>query len=98
MDAVEVVSQKDVDEDGYVTQVVVWAVPEPVPGSTHHIKYRLYFGRHGERLIGYDNERGKGDHRHVGRREFPYDFVDVPTLLEDFRKEVTQWLRAHREP
>jgi hypothetical protein len=54
-------------EDGSVVEMVLWRVPEPVAGSGHPYKYRLYFGRSGVRLVGYDNERGKGDHRH--RRE-----------------------------
>ncbi|GAB1389881.1 MAG: hypothetical protein AMXMBFR78_11510 [Rubrivivax sp.] len=42
----------------------------------------------GVRLVGYDNERGKGDHRHLGARELAYRFVDVPTLLADFMADV----------
>jgi len=41
-------------------------------------------------LVGYDNERGKGDHRHVGSREMPCRFVDMPTLLRDFLKDVEE--------
>jgi hypothetical protein len=72
-----------------VTQIVIWEVPSPIPGSRHRFKYRCYFGRNDERIIGYDNERGKGDHRHVRGREFAYDFRDVPTLVADFMKDVT---------
>ncbi|WP_425515594.1 toxin-antitoxin system TumE family protein [Methylomonas paludis] len=37
-------------------------------------------------MVGYDNERGKGDHKHIGNDEFPYEFIDVATLIEDFRE------------
>lgn len=74
-----------------ILEAVVWRVPEPVPGSYHGYKYRLFFGRRGERLIGYDNERGKGDHKHVGNRQLAYDFSDVPSLMQDFLKDVEQW-------
>jgi hypothetical protein len=97
MDAVEVLRRKDIDSQGYISQIVVWEVPSPLPGSRHLYKYRLYFGRNGERIIGYDNERGKGDHRHIGRREFPYDFRDVPTLIADFGKDVDEWLTKQSE-
>jgi hypothetical protein len=40
--------------------------------------------------VGYDNERGKGDHRHIGGRAAPYRFVDVPSLIKDFIKDVEQ--------
>ncbi len=51
---------------------VVWELPEPVPPSEHRIKYRLVYIVAGQRLVGYDNERGKGDHKHIGNDEFPY--------------------------
>lgn len=34
------------------------------------------------------NERGKGDHCHLDGREYPYRFVDVEQLIEDFIAEV----------
>lgn len=45
----------------------------------------------GQRIVGFDNERGKGDHRHQGDEEFPYKFRGVAQLLEDFVAEVTKW-------
>ena len=44
-------------------------------------KYRLVFVRDGQRPVGYDNERGKGNHRHFGERELTYRFTDVDTLM-----------------
>ena len=70
--------------------MVVWLVPEPVPPSEHPFKYRLVFARDGKRLVGYDNERGKGDHRHVGKKEQPYTFVDEASLFEDFWQDVKE--------
>lgn len=72
---------------------IVWHLPEePVPGSQHLYKYRLYYGCSGRRDIGYDNERGKGDHRHYGDNEVPYEFVGFEQLIDDFFADVT----AHR--
>ena len=68
--------------------MVVWQVPRPVPPSQHAFKYRLVFVKDERRLVGYDNERGKGDHRHLGERELPYVFVDIDTLLRDFLSDV----------
>ena len=39
----------------------------------------------------YDNEAGKGDHKHVGEREVPYCFTDLATLQADFWKDVETW-------
>ncbi len=39
-------------------------------------------------MIGFDNERGKGDHWHEGLTEHPYDFVSVEQLVADFMAAV----------
>lgn len=73
---------------GGVIEIVVWAFPEPPPPSAHRFKYRLVFVRDGARLVRCDNERGKGDHRHVGGRELSYAFAGVSALVADFRRDV----------
>jgi len=42
-------------------------------------------------VLRYDNETGKGDHRHVGSKELPYGFVSAAKLLDDFLAEVATW-------
>lgn len=73
-----------------VIEGVIWEVPKPVPPSAHRIKYRLVYVVEGKRLVGYDNERGKGDHKHIGAVEAPYRFKDVPTLIRDFLRDVKE--------
>lgn len=75
---------KSVAEDGGVTEFVVWRVPQPVPPSGHSYKYRAVYAVDGVRVIGFDNERGKGDHCHLHGRELPYNFTTVDALVEDF--------------
>jgi hypothetical protein len=48
----------------------------------------------GQRIIGLDNERGKGDHWHLEGVERPYRFVDVDRLIDDFIAEVERWRSA----
>lgn len=69
-------------------EIKVWRLPEPLPPSTHEYKYSLFYGRSGQRLVGFDNERGKGDHMHVAGTEVPYTFADLDQLLADFFAEV----------
>ena len=69
---------------------MIWQVTDPVPPSGHHYKYRLVYVIAGERVVGYDNERGKGDYNHLRSVEIPYRFVDVPTLLADFMKDIQE--------
>ena len=75
-------------DDGTILEMVIWRVPKPIRGSQHVYKYRLFYGRAGKRIVGYDNERPKGDHRHVDDKEQPYDFTDVETLVRDFLADV----------
>jgi hypothetical protein len=79
---------KDVLSDGAIVEMVLWLLPEPVPGCTHSYKYRLFYGRDGKRIVGFDNERPKGDHFHLNGVEGPYRFLDVDKLIEDFMSEV----------
>ncbi len=75
-------------DDGAIVEMVLWRVPSPVPPSAHHLKYSLFYGRPGVREVGYDNERGKGDHRHIRGVETPYRFTSVEKLVADFWSDV----------
>jgi hypothetical protein len=72
----------------------LWQVPNPVRGSKHEFKYSLFYGREGQRLVGYDNEAGKGDHRHYGATERAYLFTTPERLIADFVADV---LRVRRQ-
>lgn len=86
---------KEVAPDGSLVEMVVWHVPELVPPSEHAYKYRLVYVVDGVRVVGFDNERGKGDHRHIDGREIPYCFVDADQLIDDFFREVVRWHSEH---
>jgi len=74
--------------DGSLIERVIWQVPTPVPPTTHGFKYRLVYIRDGERVVGFDNERGKGDHMHLDGQELPYIFTNIDQLLADFLHEI----------
>ena len=75
---------KDVTPEGGVIELVVWRVPQPVPPSDHEFKHRAAYTLDGVRVVGFDNERGKGDHCHIQGTERPYKFTSVGQLVEDF--------------
>ena len=77
-------------DDSAILEMVIGLVPTPVKGSTHHYKYQLFYGHPEKRVVGYDNERPKGDHRHIGKSEGPYVFTDVETLVRDFLADVSR--------
>jgi hypothetical protein len=71
-------------------------VPQAVRGSGHRFKYRLALVAEGECVLRYDNEAGKGDHRHVGNKETPYAFAGYDKLMTDFWADVVSWMRRRR--
>lgn len=93
-DAILLLHHKQPLLGGRIIEIIVWLLPKPVPGSTHAYKYRLHYGLlDGTCFVRYDNERGKGDHRHIGGQEYPYRFKDIDTLQADFHADI----RRHRE-
>ena len=71
-------------------ELKLWQVPKSVPGSTHSFKYSLFYGRAGQRLVAYDNETGKGDHRHYADKQDTYVFTTFRQMLVDFLNDVRQ--------
>lgn len=82
---------------GHILQIRIWLLPKPTDERPHGLKYSLFFGRQGERIVGYDNELGKGDHRHYRNEQQPYAFSTIEKLIADFeadvRKEIEKWLK-----
>jgi len=68
--------------------MTIWQLATANPQRSHGLKYSLYYGRADKRLVGYDNERGKGDHKHIEGREMRYRFVSVEQLVADFLADV----------
>ena len=88
MDATLLFRQKET-KSGFVREMVVWRLDRPVNGCRYMFKYRFYFGRDdGTCLVRYDNERGKGDHKHIDGKEFPYIFRTLEAAYKDFNTEV----------
>jgi hypothetical protein len=59
-------------------------------------KYRLAYVVEGQCKVRYDNERGKGDHRHFDSQELPYAFSDPDQLMQDFQQDIERWNHEHR--
>ena len=77
-------------ENSFV-ELVIWRLPQSLPGSSHRFKYRLAFVVDEVCVLRFDNEAGKGDHKHLGEREAPYAFTALAQLLADFWNEIEQW-------
>lgn len=86
-----IAKSKEIRDDGSIIEIVVWELREPVPPCQHNYKYRLYFGTNRICRIRYDNERGKGDHKHTGELESSYTFSTVDQLIDDFEADIINW-------
>ena len=74
--------------DGSILEMTVWRLPATDAERPHGLKYSLFYGRNGKRIVAYDNERGKGDHRHLGPIEQAYAFSTLEQLISDFQDDV----------
>ena len=52
-------------------EIVIWKLPKPLSQSTHTFKYRMAYVANGRCVLRFDNEAGKGDHKHVEEIEVP---------------------------
>ena len=88
MKATRIFHDKALLPEGLVVEMTIWRLPGSNQERPHGLKYSLFCGRPGERLVCYDNERGKGDHRHVQGVESPYKFHSPERLIDDFLADV----------
>jgi hypothetical protein len=79
---------KAVLPDGAVVEMVIWQLPHITAERPHGLKYSLFYGLDGRRIVGYDNELGKGDHKHLHQVDTPYKFVSVEQLVADFLADI----------
>lgn len=80
--------------EGRFADIAIWRVPRSVPGSRHSFKYRLALIVDEVCVLRFDNEAGKGDHKHVGTSQTPYVFDNLEQLVADFWQAVKDWRRA----
>jgi hypothetical protein len=91
MKATELFRRRIVYTENSFAELVLWRLSGPLSGSNHAFKYRLAYVVDGECVLRYDNEAGKGDHRHVGSRESRYVFSTPERLIADFQRDIARW-------
>jgi hypothetical protein len=87
---------KERDELGNTVEMKAWRV-KVSEHTPHGLKYSLVYVVDGRRVIGYDNERGKGDHRHYGEREEPYRFTTMAALVQEFKADMARYREDDHE-
>lgn len=78
-------------------ELVLWQLPQALPGSAHYFKYRLAYVVNGVCVLRYDNEAGKGDHRHYDGRERTYAFSGPDQLITAFQSDIARWNRENSD-
>jgi hypothetical protein len=96
MKAIEILCSRIAFSESSFAELVLWRLPEGIKGSSHRYKYRLAYVVQGECVLRYDNETGKGDHRHYGGQEGPYVFTTPDRLIADFQKDIARWNHENR--
>jgi hypothetical protein len=91
MKAVQRVSARITYSASAFAELVLWHLLPPLKGSVHAFKYRLAYVVRGEGVLRYDNEVGKGDHRHFGKKKSVYAFTTPNQLIADFQKDIARW-------
>ena len=96
MKAVELIRTRITHSEAAFAELMLWRVPKPVQGSSHGFKYRLAYVVDDVCVLRYDNESGKGDHRHFNNKERAYDFSTPDQLIADFQHDIARWNRENR--
>jgi Family of unknown function (DUF6516) len=96
--AVQLVRTRITYSETAFVEMVLWHVPKPVAGSVHQFKYRLAYVVDGLCVLRYDNETGKGDHRHFHDGESAYIFTTPEKLIADFQADIARWNHENRNP
>jgi hypothetical protein len=91
MNAEVLLNERHIVAENSFVEMVVWRLPSPLSGSEHSFKYRLALIVNCTCVIRYDNEAGKGDHKHEGEEEITYLFTTPQALLKDFWNDVDNW-------
>ena len=91
MKVVRLISTRIPYSESAFAELVLWRLPKPVEGSAHGFKYRLAYVVRGKCVLCYDNEVGKGDHRHFGQAESDYSFTTPDQLIADFQHDIERW-------
>jgi len=86
--------EKVIDELDNTIEIKMWAIPDPTPDRPHGYKYSLVYIVEDERVIGYDNAEGKGDHRHIKGETEPYKFISLRKLAYDFYNDIEKFKRG----
>ncbi|MBI4823098.1 MAG: hypothetical protein HY805_02560 [Nitrospirae bacterium] len=83
--------EKVIDELGNIIEIKMWRLPGPTKDKPHGYKYSLVYIVDEIRVIGYDNAKSKGDHRHIKGTIETYKFISLKKLAQDFYRDIERY-------
>ena len=96
MKATQLIQTRITYAESAFAELILWQLAKPVEGCSHRFKYRLAYVVHGVCVLRYDNEIGKGDHRHYASKENAYVFTTPEQLIADFQHDIARWNHENR--
>lgn len=84
--------------NGDIVKAVIWRVEksEKFPAG---VKYSFVYIHNGKRVLGYDNERAKGDHKHIYHKgieiEKKIKVTNIFKLFQKFEMEVNLLIKRY---
>lgn len=93
MPAVELMNRRIQIADNAFALIRILQVDPAILGSHHLYKYSLAYMVDGICVMRYDNERCKGDHKHIGELEYPVIFTSIESLIASFQADINQLRR-----
>tara|TARA_B100000315_G_C13997107_1_gene328467 strand:+ start:70 stop:375 length:306 start_codon:yes stop_codon:yes gene_type:complete len=57
------------------------------------LKYSFVLIKDNKRILGYDNHESKPPHIHRSDKEYPYNFKDIETAIDDFYNDVKKIMK-----
>jgi hypothetical protein len=88
MKALLIRHDKIIDELGNIIEITLWQLPRRSKDKPHGYKYSLVYIADGQRIVGYDNAEGKGDHKHIKGLSSRYAFTSLKKLARDFYEDI----------
>lgn len=84
-----VISKRD------IVEMKIWRIPKS-KDFPDGVKYSFIYMHDNEKVLGYDNERAKGHHKHYKGKETKIEFKDPETLLTKFKEEVKELIKKRK--
>jgi hypothetical protein len=83
-----IIHEKLVYADGIIVEIKAWDIPKSKLRPEGYKYSFVYIDPRGTRVLGYDNSKQQGHHKHAHGKQFSVEFSSIDDLIEQFLDEV----------